>query len=137
MEILHPVPADPIATVQSIYERWAEGDFKTDAHFDPHVVFVIPPEFPDSGVYVGNEAITDYTRGFLEPWTHIAIAAEELVPAGDSVLAAVLQQGEGDASGAATELRYFQLWTFRGAKAIRLENFRDRDDALQAAGISG
>jgi hypothetical protein len=30
-----------------------------------------------------------------------------------------------------------QLWTFRGDKVIRLQNFRDRGAALEAAGISG
>ena len=132
------MPADRIATAQSIYERWAEGDFgATFDLLDQDVVFVIPPEFPDAGTYLGNDAIAEYTRGFLEPWTRITIETEELLPAGDSVVASVLQRGVGDASGAETEFRYFQLWTFRGDKVIRLQNFRDRDDALRAAGISG
>jgi ketosteroid isomerase-like protein len=129
------VAREKIEIVRSVYDRWGEGDFKTDALFDPHVVFVLPRGFPDSGTYCGNDAIADYTRGFLEPWTHITIEAEDLVPAGDSVLATVLQRGVGDASGAATEFRYFQLWSFRGDTVIRLENFRDRDEALAAAGL--
>jgi ketosteroid isomerase-like protein len=138
MEILRPMPADRIATVQSIYERWAEGDFgATFDLLDQDVVFVIPPEFPDAGKYLGSDAIAEYTRGFLEPWTRITIEAEELLPAGDSVVASVLQRGVGDASGAETELRYLQLWTFRGEVVIRLQNFRDRGAALRAAGISG
>jgi ketosteroid isomerase-like protein len=95
------MPADRIATVQSIYERWAEGDFgATFDLLDQDVVFVIPPEFPDAGKYLGNDAIAEYTSGFLEPWTRITIEAEELLPAGDSVVASVFQRGVGDASGA-------------------------------------
>lgn len=127
---------DHVETVRSIYERWAQGDFKTDAQFDPTAVFVIPGGFPDSGTYVGTEEIAAYTHGFLEPWTHITIAAEELLPAGDSVLATVLQRGTGDASGAETDFRYWQIWTFRGGKVIRLENFREREAALAAAGLT-
>lgn len=125
-----------VEIVRSIYDRWGEGDFKTDALFDAYVVFVIPRSLPDFGTYCGSEAIAGYTRGFLEPWTHITIESEELVPAGDTVLATVLQRGVGDASGAATEFRYSQLWSFRGDKVIRLENFRERDDALEAAGLA-
>jgi hypothetical protein len=40
-----------------------------------------------------------------------------------------------DSSGTPTEFRYFQVWTFRGAKAVRLEGFREREEALAAAGL--
>jgi hypothetical protein len=32
-------------------------------------------------------------------------------------------------------MRYFQVWSFRGDKVIRLESFRERVDALEAAGL--
>jgi ketosteroid isomerase-like protein len=128
---------DKVATIRALYDRWSVGDFTASVDlFDPQVVFVIPPGFPDSGTYVGNDEIAAYTRGFLEPWTRITINSEELVPAGDSVLATVLQRGVGDASGAATEFRYYQLWSLRGDKVIRLENFRDREEAREAAGLA-
>jgi ketosteroid isomerase-like protein len=62
--------------------------------------------------------------------------AEELREVGDSIVAAVRQFGAGGGSGAETELRYFQVWTFRGGTAIRLENFRERAEALEAVGLS-
>jgi len=127
---------DKLEIVRSIYERWGEGDFKSGLDlFDPNVVFVINPGFPDGGTYLGKDEVAGYTRGFLEPWIHITIEAEELLPAGDSVLASIMQRGAGGASGAATEFRYFQLWSLRGDKVIRLENFRDRGEALEAAGL--
>jgi ketosteroid isomerase-like protein len=125
-----------VEIVQRVYERWGEGDFRTDDVLDDHAVLVMRPEFPDTGTYLGPEAIAGYTRGFLEPWTHITIEAEEILPAGDSVLVAVRQRGEGEASGAMTEFRYFHLWTFRGGRAIRLESIRERDEALEAAGLT-
>jgi ketosteroid isomerase-like protein len=130
------VSQDKLQIVKSIYERWGEGDFRTPFdRFDAKVVFVMPPELPDAGTYLGKEALAEYSRGFLEPWTHIKIEAEELVPVGDSVFASVRQHGAGDASGAETEIRYFQLWSLRGDKVIRLEAFRDRAEALAAAGV--
>ena len=124
--------------VERVYDHWGRGDFTiTPEVLDPHALLVMRPEFPDAGTYLGPEAIARYTRGFLEPWTRITIEAEELIPAGDSVVVAVLQRGEGESSGAETELRYFHLWTFRGDKAIRIESIRERRQALEAAGISG
>jgi ketosteroid isomerase-like protein len=127
-----------VESVRRIYESWGRGDFAaTTDVLDLHVLLVVRPEFPDTGTYLGPEGIAEYTRGFLEPWSEITIRAEEIIPVGDSVVVAVLQRGEGDASGAVTEFRYFHLWTFRGGKAIRLETIRERDEAFEAAGLAG
>jgi ketosteroid isomerase-like protein len=55
---------------------------------------------------------------------------------GDSVVARLCQRGVGEESGAATELRYFHVWSFRGERVIRLECLRERGKAPAAAGLS-
>jgi len=128
---------DNVDMVRKVFDRWSEGDFRAGVDlFDPHVVLILRPGFPDGGAYHGPEGVATYMRGFLEAWTHVTMKAEELIEAGDSVLVHVIQRGVGDASGVETELRYFQLWTFRGGKVIRLESIRDRAEALEAAGLS-
>jgi ketosteroid isomerase-like protein len=125
-----------VEAVQAVFERWSEGDFRASVDlFDPHVVLVLRPEFPDAGAYLGPEGVAAYTRSLLEPWTRLTIEAEEIVAAGDSVLVGVRQHGVGTASGIPTELRYFMLWSFRGRKVIRLESIRERAQALDAVGL--
>ncbi len=131
------MPEDHVDELRNVYARWGQGDFSASLDVaDPLMLFVVPPEFPDAGTYLGVDRVREYTRGFLEPWTSITIEAEEITPAGDSVIVGVLQRGVGAESGATTELRYFQVWSFRGAKAIRLENFRERAEAFRAAGLA-
>ena len=96
--------------------------------------FVIGPDFPDTGLYKGLEGVNRYTRLFLDPWDRITIKAEEMEVEGTSIVAAVLQEGTGSGSGAATEFRYFQVWTFADGKVVRWQNYRDRESALAAAG---
>ena len=125
-----------VEAIHGVYERWGGGDFRVRPDlFDPLVVLVMRPEFPDAGTYIGPEAIAEYTRSFLEPWTRITIEAEEVVVAGDSVVVAVRQRGVGAGSGIETELRYCHLWSFRGSKVIRIETFRERAQAFEAAGL--
>ena len=125
-----------VEIVRGIYDHWGAGDFRTPFdQMDQQVVFILPPDLPDSGTYLGRAALADYTRNFLAPWSRVAIEAEEVIPAGDSVVVAVRQHGAGHASGIETELRYFHVWTFRGGKAIRLESIRERAQALEAAGL--
>ena len=125
-----------VEAIRAVYERFSMGDFRGSVDVvDPLVLFVQRPEFPESGTYLGIARLVEYTRGFLEPWSHITIEAEDIAGAGDSVVATVRQRGVGRESGAATELRYFQVWSFRGRKVIWLENFRSEAEALEAAGL--
>jgi ketosteroid isomerase-like protein len=130
------MPSANVEIVRQVFERWGEGDYRTTQVLDPHVVLIVRRDFPDGGEYFGIDGIATYMRGFLEPWTHLTMEAEELIEAGDTVVVGLVQRAEGDASGVATEFRYFQLWSFRGGKVIRLENIRDRTEALAAAGLA-
>jgi ketosteroid isomerase-like protein len=125
-----------VAVVRDIYAGWSRGDFTGgNQHFDPDVLFVLPAEFPEPGNYEGVEALREYTRGLLAPWSRFAIEAEELTDAGDAVVAAILQSGTGQESGTATEFRYFQVWWLRDGKVVRLGNYREQAEALEAVGL--
>lgn len=122
--------------LERLYERWSQGDFSASVElFDRLALLVIGEGFPDTGPYLGLEGYRRYTRMFLEPWKRVTIEAEEMIPAGDSVVVAVRQAGAGMGSGATTEFRYVQVWTFRGDRVIRMETFRERSDALRAVGL--
>ncbi len=123
--------------VRAIYERFSEGDFRASADlFDRHVHFSMMPDTPDAEDYVGVEAVATATRRLFETWADLRMEAEELIAAGDTVLVSVRQRGVARLSGVPTEAHYFTLWSFRGRKVIRIENFRDRAEALEAAGLS-
>ena len=127
---------DNVEIVRGIYERWGRGDFRADAElFDPWAVLVLRKEFPDAGAYLGLEGISKYMRGFLESWDDAVIEGEEVIAAGDSVVVRVHQQAAGKQSGTPVDMRYFQVWTFRGGRVIRLESFSAREEALRAAGL--
>lgn len=131
-----------VEIVRAVYERFSEGDFRASLDvLDPHVVMVLGPAFvpesPGGTTHFGAEAVAAYTRDYLlKPWADFTMDAEEIVAAGDSVLVGVRQRGIGVDSGVPTELRYFTIWSFRGRKVIRIESFRERADALEAAGLS-
>jgi ketosteroid isomerase-like protein len=123
--------------VRAVYAEWERGNFSAGVdRYDPDAVLVQGEGFPEAGSYQGLAGFANYMHIFLDAWEKVTIEAEELIDAGDSVVAAVLQTGIGKGSGASTELRFFQVWTFREGKVIRLEVIRDRDAAFEAAGIS-
>jgi ketosteroid isomerase-like protein len=128
-----------VEIVREIYERWGRGDFRAGVElFDPYVLLVLHPEFPDAGAYCGPEEIGRYMReDFLADLEGAAIVGEEFLDSGHSVVVRVNQQATGPESGASVAIRYYQVWTFRGKSVIRIESIRGRAQALEAAGLGG
>jgi ketosteroid isomerase-like protein len=126
-----------VEIVRQIYERWGRGDFRGGTElYDPYVLLVLRPEFPDARAYCGPDEIRRYMReDFLADLEGAVIAGEEFLDAGDSVVVRVNQQGTGVRSGAPVGMRYYQVWTFRGRSVIRIESIRGREEALEAAGL--
>jgi ketosteroid isomerase-like protein len=131
------MPRERVETVRRIYDGWARGDFSAGTDlYDPRVQFILRPEFPDAGVYTGPEEIRRYTeQDFLADLEGAAIAGEEFIDAGDSVVVQVHQSATGAGSGAHVAMRYYQVWTFRGNTVIRIESVRERSEALEAVGL--
>jgi ketosteroid isomerase-like protein len=130
------MPRDRVETVRRIYDGWERGDFGTGTdRYDPHIQFILGPGFPDPGVYSGPEQIRRYTQDdFLADLEGAAIAGEEFIGAGDSVVVRVNQSATGAGSGAHVAMTYYQVWTLRGDSVIRIESFRERAQALAAVG---
>lgn len=91
---------------------------------------------PESGVYPGAEGIRKLLDLYWEAFEDISIEPEEFVDGADDVVAFVVARGRGRGSGVSVEARGPHLWTFRGSMPIRFTLYQDRDDALEAAGLS-
>jgi ketosteroid isomerase-like protein len=129
-----------VETVRRVYEQWGRGNFRAGTEvYDPNVLLVLRPEFGvASGRYRGPEEVATYMRDeFLSEWQGAVIAGEEFLEAGDSVVVQVHQRATGRESGTPVEMRYFQVWSFRGRSVIRIESILKRADALEAVGLSG
>jgi ketosteroid isomerase-like protein len=128
--------AENLETVRRIYARWGRGDFQAGTDlYDPHVLLVLRPEFPEAGTYRGLDEIGRYMReDFLADFEGATISGEEFIDAGDSVVVRVSQRATGPESGAPVAMSYYQVWTFRGDSVIRIESIWTREDALAAVG---
>jgi ketosteroid isomerase-like protein len=126
-----------VETLRAVYARWAQGEFSAGLPlYGPDVVLVVDSDIPDGDTYLGHDGIRRYMLRFLDPWESLTIAAEWFRDAGDTVLVRVRQDGIGRSSGAPAVQRYFQIWTFRGGRVIRLEVILDEGRALKAVGLS-
>ena len=122
------------AQLNRFYARWAAGDWTDVSIFDPFAVAVMPD--PEPRPHYGVEAMGRYWREFLESWEDIRMEATGYRAIGDTIVVSVRRVGKGSGSGAEIEDEATHVWTFRGARVVRMEVFERESDALEAAGLS-
>ena len=86
-------------------------------------------------VYHGHDGVRQYWRENLSAFGAIDFEVEELIDAGDQVLAVIREREVGRASGVPVETTHLAVYTLRGSKVIQMQVFDDRQQALEAAGL--
>jgi len=75
-------------------------------------------------------------NGWLDPWAEHNIGIEELIDAGEDVVAILHLIARGSASGAEVNLHLYGHFKVRAAQIVYLYEYEDRAEALKAAGLS-
>jgi ketosteroid isomerase-like protein len=70
-----------------------------------------------------------------EAWGEWRLVPERFLDAGDRVVVFARVVGKGGASGAPFELETTHVWTILGGRATSAHAYRDRSEALEAAGL--
>ena len=84
----------------------------------------------------GPETVRSFFRSWTGAFEEWGFEADELMDAGDVVIARIHQWGRGKVSGVTVENSFWQVWTLRDGKGIRATHYVDKDEALEAAGLS-
>ena len=115
------------------YEAFAERDLDAVFElFDPEIEAHDPPEMPDATVHRGHEAVRrDWERTY-DVFEEFSVEVEELLDYGDDVIVHLRYRGRGAESGADVDASMAHVWTVRDGKAIRLRQFLDANQALEA-----
>ena len=118
-------------------EAYNRGDWDAAlAEMDPCVVFDLTRVAPDGEVYQGHEGVKAFWRMLRDVFGDFRTDPEELIDGGDRLFALMHLRGSGKASGAGGEDFLYQVVTLRQGRAVRVDFFRDRAEALEAAGLS-
>jgi ketosteroid isomerase-like protein len=135
--MLRGVSKQNVDIVRAILDAFNRGDTRSFLDMcDPEIEWDVSRRLVDPATYHGHIGVEKFFEQQLEAWEEApAMEAEDLVDAGDQVVAFVRVHGRGKGSGAAVEARIAQVWTICGGKATRLEYFGDRSEALKAVGL--
>ena len=103
--------------------------------FDPDVEWDHSANVPYGGVLTGVDGVRQFFRRWIGTFEEWGFRVEEMIDAGDQVFVLMEQFGRGTGSGAEVSQRFAQVWTFRDRKITRFRAFRNREEALEAAGL--
>ena len=106
--------------------------------YDPHVELMVSEDVAvDPGVYRGVDAVGEWFGGWFRTFdSNYRMELLELLPANDAAVAAVGHRGVGRRSGVEVTTRYYNVYWIRESLIVRLAIFRERSEALEAAGLS-
>ena len=88
-------------------------------------------------VYRGHSGLLEFVERWLEAWEELRVELEEVIDCGDRIMVLMHQHGRGRASGAEVDHEFAQLISLGdNGLAIRVDNFMDHQEALEAVGLS-
>ena len=108
------------------------GRAEAAAIFDPSFVMNPLEEEPAYGL----DAIRDNIEHWTTAWDQLEVTAEEFIDAGDRVVVVLHHRGRGRGSGIEIDARFYELYTLRDGKVLRADEYAERAEALEAAGLS-
>ncbi|MEK6272570.1 MAG: nuclear transport factor 2 family protein [Actinomycetota bacterium] len=126
-----------VEVVRRCYELMTNRDFSAFpevAH--PDLVFDLSRNVFNPGVYRGLDGVRRFFEQVDEMWDGFEARPEEFINGGDHVVAAVRISGRGR-GGVEVEMQIFAVWMLREGKVVRVTGgYRERGEALEAAGLS-
>jgi ketosteroid isomerase-like protein len=110
----------------------------------PDVDFMVPDfewhtraDLPDPAVYRGPDGAARLIAEWNAAFDDLKVDIEELIDAGDRVVAVLRLHGRLRDSGDEVEMAETHVVTVRNGKAILLREYKAKEEALQAEGLEG
>ena len=104
--------------------------------WDPEIDWRAIEGAPDDiGVFKGHEAMRRYYGQWYETFDDIQVETEELLDAGEQIVAMIRAVGRMKGSGANIDMRLGIVYTVRDGLIVRGREYPSREEALEAAGL--
>jgi ketosteroid isomerase-like protein len=106
------------------------------AHFDREIVWWAIADEPEPGPFQGHQAVLDMAARWLELLPDIRIEIKEHINAGEYVITTARMCGHAAGSVADVVIDEVFVDKYRDGKIVEVREYRTRQEALEAAGLS-
>jgi ketosteroid isomerase-like protein len=116
--------------------EWFNLEKEPPPTWHPDGEFINAREDPDHTTYLGIAAIRKQHQGWFDAYPDLRVEPLEIRSNGDRVFAWVRFTGHGATSEVALQMELAHVATREGGKMLRLQEYFDRAEALEAVGLS-
>jgi len=118
------------------YEHFARTGEPHASLYAPDIEWHSAAEDPGQEVFHGVEGVKKLTAEVREAIDDFRTEPFELLDAGDKVVAGLIHRGRGKGSSAEVEMREWIVFLIRGGRIASVHEYSEREEALEAAGLS-
>jgi len=93
-------------------------------------------DIPDASEYRGHAGYVRWLEGWASAWSSYEIVPEDVIDAGDRVVATLKMTATGRGSGIALERTDAMVIELRDGMAVRIDYLNNVPQALEAAGLT-
>jgi ketosteroid isomerase-like protein len=123
--------------VQRLYDALNRGDMAGVMDcFDPEMEFHEPETLPHGGVYHGLEGMQQFLGSLTEHWEPEGIEVEELIEAGDRVIARARFRATSRATGEKVDVPLVEIVRVRDGKWVEARVYADTALMVRALGMA-
>jgi ketosteroid isomerase-like protein len=123
-----------VEVVKAIFRGWDAAGVDGMLPFIHEDIEYRPVE--ERGSVHGHDGLRRYFERWLDSWDEFQADPTEFLHARDYVCVGVAMSGHGRTSGVEVRKSFWQVWLIRQGKAARWEEYENRAEALETAGLS-
>ena len=124
-----------VEIMRRFYDAWTRGDLDVGlSMLDPEIEWC--PIEENRVPLHGVEAAVQNRNAWLDTWDDHRIELEEMIDAGDHVIATIHIVASGKSSGITTDVRFYAHIKMKDHQIVYIFDHRDRTSALQAVGLA-
>ena len=125
-----------VEVVRQWIDAFNRGGVEAALRFlDPEIEWITTGLFVEPGTYRGHEGVLQYIGGAAAEFEDVHSEPHELIDAGEEVVVPVRISGRGRHSGAPVDLKMTIVASLRDGMIVRIRNYAEKADALEAAGL--
>jgi ketosteroid isomerase-like protein len=124
----------PREVIESHYAAGERGDLPgMFADFATDIAWTEADGFPMAGTYVGVDSVRgNVFVALAKEWDGWAVAIDELVVDGETVVGIGTYTGTNKATGKSCSARVAHIWRVQGGRAVKFEQITDSAEVLDA-----
>ena len=118
------------------YEHFARTGELDASLYAPDIEWHSAAEDPGQEVFRGVEGVRKLVSEVQEALDDFRTEPFEFLDAGDQVVAGLVHRGRGKESSAEVEMREWNVFLIRAGRIAAVHEYSQREEALEAAGLS-